>query len=148
MPLTEKQKEEIRKIRFGWFYEIDENGQPKYPSKDEEKPNFDVGEIRKLIFQALENRDYIIYKGKPQSANCIIRVYKEEREYEGSKYRIMGAHCYTKAQDGKWKSIDRIGEEFGFDFNQHEMKIWLFQDETWDVSVDFFDTYVKIVKEN
>lgn len=148
MPLNVKQKEEIRKIRFGWFYEIDEKGQPKYPSSNEEKPNFEVGQLRKMILEAIEQKGYTVYNGKPQSANCIIRVYKEEKEYEGAKYRILGAHCYTKAQDGRWKCIDRIGEEYGIDFTQHVIKTWFFQDETWDVSVDFFDTFVKLVKEN
>lgn len=148
MPLNVKQKEEVRKIRFGWLYEIGKDGQPKYPSKTEEKPNFEVGEIRKMIFDALTSKGYTAYLGKPQSANCIIRVYKEEKEYEGAKYRILGAHCYTKAQDGRWKCIDRIGEEYGIDFNQHVIKTWFFQDESWDVSVDFFDTFVKLVKEN
>ncbi len=147
MSLCIKEKVDVRSVRYGWFYEINEDGQPKYPNDKEEKPNYEVGELRQMVVSKLEEKGYTVYRGKPQSANCIIRVYKEEKEYEDSVYRILGAHCYTKAQDGKWKCIDRLGEEYGIDFSQHMLRTWFFQDEYWDASVDFFDTFVKLVKE-
>lgn len=148
MSLCIKEKVEIRSVRYGWFYEIDENGQPKYPSVKEEKPNYEVGQLRQMVLKALEEKGYTVYMVKPQKANCIIRVYKEEKEYDGCLYRILGAHCYTKAQDGRWKCIDRLNEEYGIDFSEHVLRTWFFQDEYWDASVDFFDTFVKLVKEN
>ena len=99
------------------------------------KEKVGIRQVRKGWFYAID-------------ANCVIRVYKSEEEYDGEKYRILGAHCYTKAQDGKWKCIDRLGEEYGIDLTKHVIRTWFFQDDSWDVSVDFFDTYVKLVKEN
>lgn len=148
MSLSINEKVEIRNLRFGWFYAIDENGNPKYPNDREEKPNYEVGELRKKIVENLQQRGYQVYLVKPQSANCIIRVYKSEEMYDDEKYRIMGAHCYTKAKEGRWKCIDRMGEEYGIDFTKHVLRTWFFQDDYWDLSVDFFDTYVKLVKEN
>ena len=146
MPLNNKQKDDVRRIRLGWFYSIDEKGEPLYQVKMDEKPNYDVGQIRKMIFEQLESRGMTIYKVKPPSANCIIRVYRDEKEYsDGTRYRIMGAHCYTKSSDGRWRCIDRLDEEYGLDFSEHKIRTWFFQDEYWDISVDFFDTYVKIV---
>lgn len=147
MSLSIKEKLGIRNVRLGWFYAIDEAGKPKYQTASEEKPNYDVGELRKQILETLKHMDYTVYVGNPKSANCIIRVYKSEEEHDGQKYRILGAHCYTKAPDGKWKCIDRMGEEYGIDFSEHVIRTWFFQDDCWDVSVDFFDTYVKLVKE-
>ena len=148
MSLSIKEKVGIRNVKCGWFYAIDEGGGPKYQIKGEEKPNFELGELRKQIVDSLKQMGYTVYFGNPRSANCIIRVYKSEEAYGDEKYRILGAHCYTKAQDGKWKCVDRIGEEYGIDFSKHVIRTWFFQDEYWDVSVDFFDTYVKLVKEN
>lgn len=148
MSLSIKEKVEIRQVRLGWFYAIDEKGNPKYPNSSEEKPNYEIGELRKQIIEILQKRGYAVYFGNPRSANCIIRVYKSEEEYDGEKYRILGAHCYTKSKDGKWKCIDRLGEEYGIDLTKHIIRTWFFQDDSWDVSVDFFDTYVKLVKEN
>lgn len=148
MSLSIKEKVEIRSVRVGWFYAIDEDGKPKYPNEKKEKPNYELGEIRKQIIESLQQKGYTVYFGNPRSANCIIRVYKNEEMYDDEKYRILGAHCYTKAKDGKWKCIDRLGEEYGIDFSKHLIRTWFFQDESWDISVDFFDTYVKLVKEN
>lgn len=148
MALSINEKVEVRQIRTGWFYAIDEKGKPKYPSKSEEKPNYEVGELRKQIIAELQKKGYTVYFGNPRSANCIIRVYKSEDEYDGEKYRILGAHCYTKNKDGKWKCIDRLGEEYSIDLTKHVIRTWFFQDDSWDVSVDFFDTFVKLVKEN
>ena len=149
MSLNIRQKDDIRKIRLGWFYAINENGEPMYPSQHEEKPNYEVGELRNMIFDTLKQKGFEIFRVKPAAANCIIRVYKEEKEYnDGTVYRILGAHCYTKNSDGRWKCIDRLGEEYGIDFSKHMLRTWFFQDEYWDVSLDFFDTYVKLVKEN
>ena len=148
MSLSSKEKVGIRSVRNGWLYAIDENGQPKYQVKGEEKPNYELGELRMQILNKLREMGYTVYFGNPKSANCVIRVYKSEKEYGDEEYRILGSCCYTKGQDGKWKSIDRIGEEFGIDFSKHVIRTWFFQDEYWDVSVDFFDTYVKLVKEN
>lgn len=147
MSLSIKGKVAIRNLRFGWLYAIDEKGRPKYPNKKEEKPNFEVGEIRKQIFEELKQMGYTVYVGNPKSASCIIRVYKSEEVHEDQKYRIMGAQCYTKAQDGKWKTVDIQGNELVIDFSEHHVRTWFFQDESWEVSVDFFDTYVKLVKE-
>jgi hypothetical protein len=148
MSLSIKNRDGIRKVRKGWFYVIDENGTPKYPNDIEEKPNFELGELRNQIVDTLKQMGYTVNFVNPRSANCIIRVYKSEEAYGKEKYRILGAHCYTKDQNGKWKCIDRLGEEYGVDFSKHVIRAWFFQDEYWDVSVDFFDTYVKLVKEN
>lgn len=148
MSLSVREKVGVRNLRVGWFYAIDKKGKPKYETSSEEKPDYQVGELRKQIFEKLQNMGYTVYVGNPKSANCIIRVYRSEEEYDGEKYRILGAHCYTKAQDGKWKCVDRLGEEYSIDFSKHVIRTWFFQDDSWDVSVDFFDTYVKLVKEN
>lgn len=147
MSLSIKEKDAIRKLRRGWLYAIDEKGKALYPKKKEEKPNYDVGEIRKQICDDLRQMGYTVYVGNPRAANCIIRVYRSESRHDNQKYRIMGAQCYTKAQEGKWKTVDIQGNEFGIDFAQHVIRTWFFQDESWEVPVDFFDTYVKLVKE-
>ena len=63
-------------------------------------------------------------------------------EYEDEKYRILGACCYTKVRNGNWIT----GNEYPIDFSTYPVRKWFYQDECWDVSVDFFDTYVEIVK--
>ena len=147
MSLSIKEKVGIREVNCGWFYAINENGQPKYPSPNEEKPNYEIGELRKNIVESLQNMGYKVLNCNPKSANCIIRVYKSEEKYESETYRVMGAYCYTKDSEGKWRSIDRIGNEFCIDFSKHIIRTWFFQDEYWDIAADFFDTYVKLVKE-
>lgn len=147
MALNIKQKQEIRDIKFGWFYSIDEKGEPLRETPGEKTPNYDVGQLRQMVLKSIQDRGYKYYNVRPNSANCIIRVYKEEKVFDGTKYRFLGAHCYTKGQDSKWHAMSRIGEEFGLDFTKHEIRVWFFQDEYWDASVDFFDTFVKLVKE-
>ena len=147
MSLSIKEKTEVRKVSVGWMYSIDENGNPKYVDANREKPNYEVGEIRKQIIKKLEGKGYKVYFCKPKSANCIIRVYKSEEKYGNETYRILGAHCYTQNSNKKWKSIYKFKDEFGLDFSKDMLRIWFYQDEYWDVFVDFFDTYVKVVKE-
>lgn len=147
MSLSIKQKQEIRNIKFGWFYSINENGAPHRELSAEKAPNYEVGQLRQMVLKSIRDKGYNFYHVKPNSANCIIRVYKEEKVFDGTKYRFLGAHCFTKAQDGKWYAMSKNGEEFGIDFTKHEIRIWFFQDEYWDASVDFFDTFVKLVKE-
>lgn len=148
MAINIKQKEDVRKVNFGWFYAINEKGEPKYLNKRDEKPNYEIGQIRQLVFGLLKQKGFQIYPVKPPSANCIIRVYKDEKKYnDGTKYRMLGAYCYTKGSDGRWHCIDKQGSECGIDFSKHTIRTWFFQDEYWDVNVDFFDTYVKLVKE-
>lgn len=147
MSLTLQERNELRKLKSVWSYAINEDGNPMYPNDFEEKPNYEIGKLRRMIFEQIEKLGYTINQTNPKQANCIIRVYNDEKEYEDGKYRILGMHCYLKNQTGQWKCIDRMGTEFEIDFSKHVIRIWFFQDEYWDVSVDFFDTYVKLVKE-
>lgn len=148
MPLNTTQKKEIRNIKYGWFYSIDSHGAPLHETSSEKTQNHDLGALRQIVLKNITDRGYRIYNVKPQSANCIIRVYRDEKLYEGTKYRFLGAHCFTKGQDSKWHSVGANGDEFMLDFTKHEIRVWFYQDEYWDASVDFFDTFVKIVKED
>lgn len=142
MSLSIKEKDNIRSVKVGWFYVIDENGEAKYPCKLVETPNYEVGELREQIIKIFDKMGYTVRFVNPRYANCIIRVFKSEKEYEDEKYRILGACCYTKVRNGKWIT----GNEYPIDFSTYPVRIWFYQDEYWDVSVDFFDTYVEIVK--
>ena len=150
MLLSKKEKEEIRNVRNGWFYAIDEKGAPKYPNDIEEKPNYEVDEIRKQIIEILQQMNYKVYSvNSPKFANCIIRVYKSEQNYDNEKYRILGGQCYTRTLKGKWKCLDWMGDEYNIDFSGtgYVDNAMFYQDDHWDLSVDFVDMYVKLVKE-
>lgn len=146
MPLSIKHKEEVQHQRCNWNYAIDKDGNQLYKNpKGSDNPNYESRELKQIILDMLKERGYKVYFVKPQSANCIIRVYKDEKTYkeDGITYRLLGAMCYTKNSNGKWCGC----EGNVLDFTQHVMRVWFFQDEYWDVSVDFFDTYVKLVKD-
>lgn len=149
MALKIAQKNEIRNVNYGWIYSTtDQEKKLLRKTISENNPNYDVGQMRQMAFRRIEEKGYKIYKERPQAANCIIRVYKDEKIYEGTIYRLLGVNCFTKGQDGKWYTVGTNGEDFLIDFAEHKIRVWFFQDEYWDVSVDFFDTFVKIVKEN
>ena len=85
MPLNVTQKKEIRNIRYGWFYSIDSNGDPLHETSSEKTQNHDLGALRQIVLKNITDRAYRIYIVKPQSANCIIRVYRDRQLYEGTK---------------------------------------------------------------
>ena len=146
MSLSIREKETVQLQKCNWIYSIDKKGAPLYKaSKSSDRPNYESRELKQMILDMLKELGYKVYFVKPQSANCIIRVYKDEKTYkgDGATYRILGAKCYTKTSNGKWCSND----ETVLDFAQHIIRVWFFQDEYWDVSVDFFDAYVKLVKD-
>lgn len=147
MPISAEELQSIRKKRMSWRYEIDKDGQPKYPSPQGKTPDFDVGQLRRRMIWELERMGYKIIQVNPKEANCIIRVYRQEKAYHGATYRMFGAHCYTKTKSSRWKSIDETGEEHGIDFSNHTLHIWFNEDSFWRVAVDSFDTYVKLVKD-
>ena len=146
MGLNTRQKEEVRQVGWKWFYRLDENGNPVGVKKGEENFSISLKQLKEKAINELEEKGYTCYLAKPNAANCIIRVYHDEKEYDGDTYRFFGVYCFTKAQNGRW-TCGCEGSSFEIDFTKLEKRIWFFQDEYWDVSLDFFDVYVKLVKE-
>lgn len=146
MIFTKEQKEKIRKVRLWSFYMMNETGKPAHPNSKKQYLDLRWDQIRARLITQLEELGYEVQFVKPSQANCIIRVYNDVKSYGCEKYRILGGNCFLKDGTGCWKSESDRGDFFELNYEQHELKIWFFQDESWDVRVNFFDTYVKLKK--
>ena len=146
--LNAEQKKEIREVKCGCCYEIDAAGKLVGLEDKEIAKNPDLIAVRRLLIQKLTIIGYTVNFVKPHQANCIIRVHKAEKEHNGQKYCVIGGNCFVKDWiDGKWRSISGSGSEFELDFAKCRRRIWFCQDDYWEPELDFFDTYVKLVKE-
>ena len=111
MSLSIREKEIIQIQKCIWIYSIDKKGNPLYKTpKNSDKPNYECREMKQMMLDMLRELGYKVYLVRPQAANCIIRVFKDEKTYsgDGATYRILGAKCYTKTSNGKWCSNDDI----------------------------------------
>ena len=146
MIFTKEQKARIREMKLWDFYLLDKAGNPA--NKNSKRVFMDLrwDQLRKRLIEQIEELGYEVKFVKPSQANCIIRVFNDVKTYENAKYRIIGGNCFMKNPNGAWMSESGRGDSFELHYEQHEIRVWFFQDEYWDVKVNFFDTYVKIVK--
>lgn len=146
MIFTASQKKKIREVKLWSFYSMDKSGNLTFLNHRKEMSDLNWEQIRKKLINQLEEIGYEVKFVKPSQANCVIRVFNDVKSYENQKYRILGGNCFIKDVNGTWLSGSDRGNTFELNYEYHELKIWFFQDESWDVRVNFFDTYVKLKK--
>ena len=145
MMFSKEQRQKVRKIHKKWMMALDCEGKLMAYQRHAEAVEYDAMSIRKMLIQEIEQLGFKVEVVKPIFANCIIRVYHDTKKYEHENYHMSGGMCYMLNSMGEWVT-ECNGMEHEIDFAKMEKRVWFYQDEYWDVSLDFFDTYVRLVK--